>query len=376
VNIAFYAPLKAPDHPVASGDRALARAFVAALARAGHDVRLASRLRSFDARGDDARQARLADLGAALATRFVARTRRSPWRPALWFTYHLWHKAPDALGPAVCRALGVPYVIAEASIAPAAAQGRWARGYAAAAGAIVAADAIVSVNPRDVGRIREARGPRAHDVLLPPFMDVDAWLRDAPPRVAGDARTGPPVIACVAMMRDGAKLASYRLLADALSRIAHAEWTLVIAGDGPARADVESAFAGFGRERVRFHGAMDAAGVTALLRAADVFAWPAIDEAFGMALLEAQACGLPVVAGRAAGVAAVVDDGAGGMLVEPHDAAAFGAALEPLLADRAMREAMGRSAAAYVRERHGIAAAAVRLDALLREVVAARATAR
>jgi glycosyltransferase involved in cell wall biosynthesis len=373
VKIAFYAPLKAPDHPVASGDRALARAFVAALARAGHEVTLASRFRSFDARGDDVRQARLATIGAALAARAIARARRDARRPDLWLTYHLWHKAPDALGPQVSRALGIPYVVAEASLAPAAAHGRWARGYAASAAAIGAADAIVSVNPRDVGRIREARGPRAHDVLLPPFIDVDDWLREAPPRAT---REGRVAIACVAMMRDGAKLASYRVLAEALRRLAHVDWTLTVAGDGPARGEVEAAFAGIDRERLRFAGALDARGVARLLRNADIFAWPAVDEAFGMALLEAQASGLPVVAGRAEGVAAVVDDGASGLLVAPRDVDAFAAALGALIADRAMREAMGESAAAYVRERHGLASAAVRLDALLRDVVAARASER
>jgi glycosyltransferase involved in cell wall biosynthesis len=376
VKIALHAPLKSPDHPVASGDRALARAVVAALGRCGHDVRRASRVRSFDARGDDARQARLATVGAALAARYVARVRHDAWRPDLWFTYHLWHKAPDLLGPAVSRTLDLPYVVAEASIAPAAAQGRWSRGYAAALRAIDAADAIVSVNPRDVERIRDARGLRTHDGLMPPFLDVDAFLRDAPARQPADRRERRVTIACVAMMRDGAKLASYRLLADALRGIADADWTLAIAGDGPARADVEAAFAGFDPGRVRLLGALDARGVAALLRAVDVFAWPAIDEAFGMALLEAQACGLPVVAGRSAGVAAVVDDGASGILVAPGDAAAFGAALATVVTDGGLREAMGQRAAAYVRERHGLASAASLLDALLRGVVAERASAR
>lgn len=376
MNIAFYAPLKAPDHPVASGDRALARAFVAALGRAGHDVRLASRFRSFDARGDDARQARLAGVGAALAARYVAHLRRGAWRPQLWFTYHLWHKAPDMLGPAVCRALDVPYVVAEASIAPAAAQGPWSRGYAAASRAIDAADAVVSVNPRDVGRIREARGPRPHDLELPPFVDVDALLGDATLRRARAGGDGGVTIACVAMMREGAKLASYRLLAQALRSVPDADWSLAIAGDGPARAAVEAAFAGIDRARLAFLGALDARGVAALLRRADVFAWPAIDEAFGMALLEAQAFGVPVVAGRSAGVAAVVRDGTGGILVAPGDAAAFGAALAALIADRRLRASMGERGAAYVRERHDLASAASALDVLLRGLAAARARAR
>ena len=47
MRIGFYAPLKAPDHPVPSGDRQMARHLMAALGAAGHGVELVSRLRSF-----------------------------------------------------------------------------------------------------------------------------------------------------------------------------------------------------------------------------------------------------------------------------------------------------------------------------------------
>src|SRR5207249_1444990 len=106
----------------------------------------------------------------------------------------------------------------------------------------------------------------------------------------------------VAMMRPGAKLASYRLLADALAQVASPPWELIIVGDGRARPEVEGAFARFDPGQIRLVGCKDAPAVTAWLRASDVFVWPAIDEAFGMALIEAQACGLPVVAGDGGGV--------------------------------------------------------------------------
>ena len=56
MRIAFYAPLKAPDHPTASGDRLIAGLLVRALARAGHEVVIVSRLRTFDGAGDRRRQ--------------------------------------------------------------------------------------------------------------------------------------------------------------------------------------------------------------------------------------------------------------------------------------------------------------------------------
>ena len=71
MRVAFYAPMKPPSHPVPSGDRRMARAFMALLRDIGHEVELASTFRSFDRDGDAARQARLERLGAKLAARYL-----------------------------------------------------------------------------------------------------------------------------------------------------------------------------------------------------------------------------------------------------------------------------------------------------------------
>src|SRR5207248_3167939 len=108
--VAFYAPLKPPDHPVPSGDRRIARLFLDALRIAGHQPFVASRLRTYDGAGDPARQERLHAVGLATAERLLRRWRQQPGAaPDLWFTYHLYYKAPDWLGPAVSSALGIPY---------------------------------------------------------------------------------------------------------------------------------------------------------------------------------------------------------------------------------------------------------------------------
>ncbi len=125
MRIAFYAPMKPPDHAVPSGDRRMARQLMQALRTAGHDVRLASRLRSWEGRGDPERQARIRTEAARGVRRLIARWRDAADRPDLWFTYHLYHKAPDLLGPPVARALGLPYVVAEASYAAKQAGGPW-----------------------------------------------------------------------------------------------------------------------------------------------------------------------------------------------------------------------------------------------------------
>src|SRR5437660_10875531 len=108
--IAFYAPLKPPDHPVPSGERRVARLLLDALRLAGHQPFVASRLRTYDGRGDPERQQRLAAIGRRGAERLLRCWRRDPEKaPELWLTYHLYYKAPDWLGPAVSKALGIPY---------------------------------------------------------------------------------------------------------------------------------------------------------------------------------------------------------------------------------------------------------------------------
>ena len=77
-----------------------------ALAHAGHRVEVASTFRSYDGEGDAARQAALRAQGEMLAGSLAEQWRALPAaeRPALWFTYHLYYKAPDWLGPAISAA--------------------------------------------------------------------------------------------------------------------------------------------------------------------------------------------------------------------------------------------------------------------------------
>jgi len=104
------------------------------------------------------------------------------------------------------------------------------------------------------------------------------------------------------------------------------------------------------------------------LASADLCVWPALNEAFGMALLEAQASGVPVVAGATGGVSEIVVHGVTGLLVPPGDAPAFAWAVRSLLVDRPRRSAFAEAARRLVRAEHDISCAARRLNAVF-EVV-------
>ena len=221
--------------------------------------------------------------------------------------------------------------------------------------------------------------PADRDGVLPLLREPSRWLALPPFIEAGPHRAerhrqpgAPPRLIAVGMMRRGDKLASYRVLGAALGRLLDLPWSLDIVGDGPARDAVECALAPLGG-RVTYRGALDRAAVAAALGGADLFLWPAINEAFGMALLEAQASGLPVVAGASAGVAGIVASLETGLLTPPGDAAAFAAAVRRLVLDPAARAAMGEAARDKVLRQHDLPVAAARIAAATEGLAGMRA---
>lgn len=361
MRVAFYAPMKPPDHVVPSGDRRMGQLLIRALGRGGHTIELASHFRSYEGTGDPARQAGLRAHALAEARALTARYQALPpgQRPDLWFTYHVYYKAPDWIGPEVARALGIPYVIAEASHAGKRDVPAWRLGHRGAMLAICSADLIFSMTAVDRAGITSLLAARQQHCDLPPFLDTDGFATPTagPPDVAGPTR-----LLTVAMMRQGAKLESYRRLAAALARLEDLDWHLTLVGDGPAREAVAAAFADFPAGRVRFAGALPPERVAQCYAAADLFLWPAAEEAYGMALLEAQACGLPVIAGRVRGVPDVVRDGQCGFLTPDGDIAAFADTAAFLIGDRAARREMGAAARAHVCRMHGLDRAAALLN--------------
>jgi glycosyltransferase involved in cell wall biosynthesis len=350
-----------------------------ALAGAGHRVELVSTFRSYDAAGDPARQAGLRSQGIALGARLAEQWRAGPAaaRPDLWFSYHCYYKAPDWLGPAASAALGIPYVIAEASHAGKRAGGPWDIGHQGALAGITRADLLLCPTRDDMEALRKV-APPARVEWLPPFLDPALFRAAAARREAHRAQLAQahgidpaiPWIAVVAMMRDGDKLASYRALAGALARLRDLRWQLLVAGDGTARAAVEAALATAIPGRATYLGALGMAGIAGLNAAADLCAWPAVNEAYGMAMLEAQATGLPVVSCATRGVPDVVAHGRTGLLGPAGDEAAFAANLRELLLDGARRAQFSAAATSYVCEERSMTAAVTRLQGLLRRIPA------
>lgn len=366
MRIAFYAPMKSPAHTRPSGDRTIARLLMTALEKAGHDVRIASELRTWSSEPAPKvlRQLRAQSEIATEKLLEHYRAHQSAWVPEIWFTYHNYYKAPDFLGPGLSDQLGIPYVIAEASYSPRRRDSGWRDWLAVAEQGIRRADAVFTLTHRDRSAL-SGLVPDQHHHLLLPFLDLGQF--PAPRKPA----SSPSRIVTVAMMRAGAKLQSYQLLADSLCRLDDLEWSLDIVGDGAVRTRVEAAFDNKFHHRVRWHGALTGDDVQKVLQQGSLFAWPGIDEAFGMAYLEAQACGLPVAACETAGVPTVVSHGESGLLASETNADSFAAVLRQLLTDTDLRNRLAINARRSVEKRHSIETASHQLHSVLAGFVTA-----
>lgn len=358
MRVAFYSPLKSPRHPVPSGDRLMARLLIVALERAGATVDIASELRSFSKEPSEERLAALKEEAAAETSR-IARAWRHEALPDLWFTYHSYYKAPDLLGPALVREFSIPYVTAEASLSARRDRTGWGGMQAPVIDAVAMAAVNICMTARDRIGLMEMV-PRARMAVLPPFLDASAFLSLAP-------SPDPTRLVTVAMMRPGDKMDSYRMLAASLALIGDLDWTLEIVGDGPSRPEVEALFAGFAPGRIVWHGERDQREIAAILSRAGIYVWPGCGEAYGLAYLEAQAAGLPVVAQAIAGVPEVVIDDRTGLLTAPGDVAAYADAIRTLLVDGGRRAMLAANARQFVEQERSLDRAAARLAIILKE---------
>ncbi|HEU5214429.1 MAG TPA: glycosyltransferase [Gaiellaceae bacterium] len=222
------------------------------------------------------------------------------------------------------------------------------RGVAAATRIVVRRAAAVICVSRYLQRELETKLPEARGKVEVVSSGVDRErfaVTDAPP--------GPPSFLCVGALEERKNVVR---LADAFARLG--EGTLTFAGDGPLRPRLE------GRERVRLLGRVPHDEVPRLLAECRVLAQPSLVEPLGQALLEAMACGRPVVATRIGGPPEFVSPEAG-VLVDPLDVDALARGLEQAAALPCPNDAAREATA-----EHDVRRQAERIEAILSRAAA------
>ena len=183
--------------------------------------------------------------------------------------------------------------------------------------------------------------------VIPNFINLDEYRPAEHPECGKVAPEGHKVIMHTSNFREVKRVKD---VIRVFARIRHAmPASLLMVGDGPEREECEQeARALEVAGDVRFLGRLDS--VASLLQAADLFILPSQTESFGLAALEAMACGVPVVATRVGGIPEVVTDGVSGILEPVGSVEAMGRRAVELLRDRARWQAMREAAIQRARE--------------------------
>ncbi len=213
----------------------------------------------------------------------------------------------------------------------------------------------VTATSHHLAEVTRAFLPPGRPCVVVPFgVDTD---RFCPPEAAP---TGRPLIVCNKHLeRDY----GVDVLVDALSRLDDLSWHADILGDGSEHPALTAQIASAGlTERVRLSGRVAPARVVERLQAARLAVYPSRRESFGVATLEAQAVGLPVIATRVGGLPEVIEDGVTGWLVAPDDPAALAEAIGRVLADPVGGRAMGTRGRQWVQTRYTWAVALAAME--------------
>lgn len=222
------------------------------------------------------------------------------------------------------------------------------------------ADVVTTVSRYTRSRIAAALGADAALEPLPPGIDATRFRPDPGARATVRARYGlgeRPVVGCVSrLVRRKGQDVLVAALPALRRRVPGA--ALLLAGDGPDRDRLRRLAHEHGvADDVVLTGPLDHDDIPAHHAAADVFALPCrtlgggLDvEGLGIVLLEAAACGVPVVAGRSGGAPETVQPGRTGRVTDGRDPAGVAEVLGDLLGDPDAAAAMGAAGRRWMRE--------------------------
>ncbi|MBU1139945.1 MAG: glycosyltransferase family 4 protein [Proteobacteria bacterium] len=364
MRICFYAPFKPLGHPHPSGDLIIATGLYDFLVARGHQVMIASNLRS-----------RWIYWKPWLFPRIIKEfittaSRIRDFSPDLWLTYHSYYKAPDLLGPSLCQRFNLPYCIFQGIYSSK--QRRSLRGFP---GFFLNRRALLQAVQLFTNRLQDQKNllrllPEDRLSYIGPgiFPEQFSYAEEAKALMRRQWQTGnEPVLLSAAMFRPDVKTRGLLWLITALGKLADQgiPFKLVIAGDGSERQAIVTLAQKLLPDRVLFVGRLKRKEMFRFYSGGDLFVFPGIRESLGMVFLEAQSCGLPVVAFDNGGIPEVVVQRETALLTAPFDEDAFIDAVRTLLLNPSIRKEMGNAAATYVRTHHDLHNNYLKLEQIL-----------
>ncbi len=353
MRICFYAPFKPLGHPHPSGDLIIAQGLHDFLLQRGHTLLIASKLRSRWIYWKPWLAAKL------LKERRTVTQKIHDFKPDVWLSYHSYYKSPDLLGPALCRKFQLPYLLFQGIYSTKQRRSiKGAPGFYLNRRCLLRADHLFTNKLVDLKNLRRII-PEDQLSYIKPGIFPEDFCSSEEDRTAMHRKwqTGDdPLLISAAMFRPDVKTESLTWMLKTLQQTAAnaPPFKLLIAGDGSERESLERLAADLLPGRVIFVGKIPREDMFQLYSAGDIFVYPGIRESLGMVFLEAQACGLPVVAFDNGGIPEVVQKNQTGLLTQPFAEQEFSEAIQSLLVDRARRKTMGKNAVAYIRNQHDL----------------------
>ncbi len=344
-------PFKPPGHRNPSGDLITGMELRDYLVRQGHLVSLASRLRSRWIYLKPQQYVR-----AVFERKNICRSlRQDP--PDLWLTYHTYYKAPDVLGPACSRALSIPYVIFQGIYST-----KHRRRLLTLPGFLLNRSAlnsarIVFTNKKGDELNLKRLLPENRIKYVAPGITPEQFCFDAKSRSTFREQWSVGnrlVVMTTAMLRPGVKSCGVRKVIESCRELIRRgrKILLVVIGDGKNRRELERE----GKDKLSgnclFLGKIPRYQLYRRYSAADVFAFPGIEESLGLVYLEAQSTGLPAVAYSDWGAKEAVVHELTGLLSPAAQPDLFTGHIDLLLLNREKRASMGAAAASHIRAQH------------------------
>ena len=375
MDIAYYMPFKPMGHQNPSGDLVTGTELFDHLAEQNHTIKLASRLRC-----------RWIYYRPGIWFQYFLEKRRIIKRcrtrkPDLWVSYHSYYKAPDLLGSSCSKILKIPYVIFQGIYSTKREKKLTTLpGFLLNRKVLLSADLVITNKKKDLKNLRRIL-PGERVTYIAPGINPDSFIFSAKSREQLRQKWNSPdemIILTTAMFRPGVKTEGIKQVISSCAQLATTsrDFCLWICGDGACRKELRKTADKLLPGKVRFLGKIPRNEMYRYYSAADIFAFPGIEESLGLVYLEAQSCRLPVVACSDWGGGEAVIDHRTGLLSSAADLHGFTANIDRLLTDRELRNNFGENGAGHIRTKHDLKQNYIFLEKKLQTLVTTFSTIR